>query len=180
MYLKRAVILSAVVLLSLCAFGSGPRAEARESVAMQRTPMMASPDMTVPQLIQVAMSSTAAKEAHLRIFRLYTGPDKRSHLEQLKLPFAPGEVGEQSPKQRAKTVFFTMLAPGTFINWHNAPRRQYVISVVGSMEVGLGDGTFHRFGQGEGVLAEDLTGQGHTTRVIGEGTRISIVIPLAD
>lgn len=48
------------------------------------------------------------------------------------------------------------------------------------MEIGLGDGSLHRFGPGEGVLAEDLTGQGHTTRVLGNETRVSITIPLAD
>ena len=36
------------------------------------------------------------------------------------------------------------------------------------MEIGLGDGATHRFGPGHVTLAEDLTGKGHTTRVVGK------------
>ena len=69
--------------------------------------------------------------------------------------------------------------PGTFVDWHNAPRRQYVITLAGAVEIGLGDGSVHRFGPGEGILAEDLTGKGHTTRAVGNEPRITVTIPLA-
>jgi hypothetical protein len=36
----------------------------------------------------------------------------------------------------------------------------------------------HRLGPGDGILAEDLTGKGHTTRAVGNDTRV-VVIPLA-
>ena len=35
------------------------------------------------------------------------------------------------------------------------------------MEIGIGDGTTRGFGRGDVVLADDLTGQGHTTRSLG-------------
>ena len=54
------------------------------------------------------------------------------------------------------------------MDWHPAPRRQYVIILTGQLEIGLGDGTTRRFGPGDARLVEDTTGQGHTTRV-GEG-----------
>ena len=44
----------------------------------------------------------------------------------------------------------------------------------------VGDGTIQRVGPGDVLLAEDLTGQGHTTRVIGTEQRLSIVVPLED
>jgi hypothetical protein len=37
----------------------------------------------------------------------------------------------------------------------------------GRWEIGIGDGTTRRFGPGDVVLADDLTGQGHTTRSLG-------------
>jgi hypothetical protein len=55
-----------------------------------------------------------------------------------------------------------------------------VITLEGAVEIGLGDGSVHRFGPGEGILAEDLTGQGHTTRAVGDVPRVSMAIPLAD
>ena len=55
----------------------------------------------------------------------------------------------------------------------------FVITLSGEVEIGLGDGTIHRFGPGHVNLAEDLTGQGHTTRVVGDQPRVTAVIPLA-
>ncbi len=116
----------------------------------------------------------------MRLFRLFTGTDGQSHLEEIKLHFAPGQFAEQSPSQPATSISFSRMAPGTFIDWHNAPRRQYVITLAGEVEIGLGDGSIHRFGPCEGILAEDLTGKGHTTRAVGNEPRITVTIPLAD
>jgi quercetin dioxygenase-like cupin family protein len=116
----------------------------------------------------------------MRLFRLYTGDDQKSHLEEIALPFARANFGEQTPIQAAKGVLFTRMEPDAFVDWHNAPRRQYVITLTGGVEIGLGDGSRHQFGPGEGILAEDLTGQGHTTRAIGKEPRTMIIVPLAD
>jgi quercetin dioxygenase-like cupin family protein len=64
------------------------------------------------------------------------------------------------------------------MDWHTAPRKQYVITLSGEVEIGLGDGSVHRFGPGDVMLAEDLTGQGHTTRAVGGGPRLSAAVPL--
>lgn len=116
----------------------------------------------------------------MRLFRLYSGQDGQSHVEELKIPFAPDGMTERAPTQAASGVIFSRMAPGWFMDWHNAPRRQYVITLSGALEIGLGDGSTHRFGPGEGILAEDLTGKGHTTRVVGNEPRVSMAIPLAD
>ena len=115
----------------------------------------------------------------MRLFRLYSGSDGESHLEEIALSFARGEFAEQSPTQPAAGISFSRMAPGTFVDWHNAPRRQYVITLAGAVEIGLGDGTVHRFGPGEGILAEDLSGRGHTTRAVGNEARITVTVPLA-
>jgi hypothetical protein len=116
----------------------------------------------------------------MRFFRLYTGDDQQSHLEELKLPFAPGQFAEQTPLQPTTGVIFTRVASRPTINWHNAPRRQYVVTLGGAVEIGLGDGTVQRFGPGEVVLAEDLTGKGHTTRAVGDDPWLVMIVPLRD
>jgi quercetin dioxygenase-like cupin family protein len=115
----------------------------------------------------------------MRLFRLYSGSDGQSHIEEINLSFTPGKFAEQSPTQPAASISFSRMTPGTFVDWHNAPRRQYVITLAGGVEIGLGDGSVHRFGPGEGILAEDLTGKGHTTRAVGNEPRITVTIPLA-
>jgi quercetin dioxygenase-like cupin family protein len=68
----------------------------------------------------------------------------------------------------------------SLVDWHNAPRRQYVITLAGRVEIGLGDRSLHRFGPGEGILAEDLTGKGHTTGAVGDEPRVMMIVPLKD
>ncbi len=112
----------------------------------------------------------------MSIMRLYTGDDGQTHIEELSLADHP----ELSDLQNAKGISFRESPAGRFSDWHNAPRRQYVITLSGGVEIGLGDGSFHRFGPGHVTLAEDLTGKGHTTRSVGDEPRISATIPLDD
>jgi quercetin dioxygenase-like cupin family protein len=85
---------------------------------------------------------------------------------------------EQTPLQPATGVILTQMAPEAFVDWHNAPRRQYVITLAGRVEIGLGDGSLHRFGPGETILAEDL--KDHTTRAVGDEPRVMMIVPLED
>jgi uncharacterized cupin superfamily protein len=112
----------------------------------------------------------------MAITRLYTGDDRQTHLEELDLTSHP----ELTALQSAKGIVFRRSEPGYFSDWHNAPRRQFVITLEGEVEIGLGDGTVHRFGPGHVTLAEDLTGKGHTTRVVGNKPRLTATIPLAE
>ena len=112
----------------------------------------------------------------MELIRLYTGDDGQTHIEELDLASHP----ELTTLQSAKGVVFRTTQPGHFSDWHNAPRRQFVITLEGEVEIGLGDGSVHRFGAGHVTLAEDLTGKGHTTRVVGSQPRVTGTIHLAD
>lgn len=80
--------------------------------------------------------------------RCYSGDDGQSHFEDLDL--LPPGVGEWKGLAAASIVF-TRRPDGRFEDWHNAPRRQYVIFLSGGqMEVVIGDGTSRRFGPGDG------------------------------
>jgi len=109
--------------------------------------------------------------------RCYSGTDGQSHFEDLN-PLPPDI--ERSIEQATSSITFTRSPNGRFSDWHNAPRRQYAIFLSGGeMEVVIGDGTTRRFGPGDAVLFEDLTGQGHTSRSVG-GDRLTVIVPLAD
>lgn len=109
------------------------------------------------------------------VIRIYSGQDGQSHFEELALPTGP--VG-RAPFQAATGISFRRSEPGDFMDWHNAPRRQYVITLAGQVEIVIGDGTARRLGPGDVLLAEDLTGRGHTTRVVGGVPRVSVAIAL--
>ena len=119
------------------------------------------------------------------IVRVYSGDDGRSHLEEVTLALQPfvdteGAYGEGTALQEATGIAFRVAPPGYILNWHCAPRRQYSITLSGEAEIEVGDGTVKRIGAGDVVLAEDLTGQGHITRVVGNRPRLSVVVPLAE
>ena len=119
------------------------------------------------------------------IWRVYSGKDGESHLEQVALDMKPfkdheGSYGEASAMQSTSGIAFRVAPPGYVLDWHCAPRRQYSISLSGVAEIEVGDGAKARVGPGDVVLAEDLTGRGHVTRVIGGTPRFYAIVPLAD
>ena len=75
------------------------------------------------------------------IARLYTGDDGETHIEEMSLESHPA-LGEL---QKATGIVFRTAEPGSFLDWHPAPRRQFVITISGEVEIGLWDGTVHRF-----------------------------------
>jgi uncharacterized cupin superfamily protein len=107
--------------------------------------------------------------------RIYTGPDNQSHFEDLDI-LPPGL--ETTDLQAVKGIIFARRAPGNDMDWHHAPRRQYVIGLGGETEITVGDGSSRRLGPGSVLLAEDLTGQGHTLRVVSKDDRLTASMPL--
>ena len=119
------------------------------------------------------------------IFRVYTGADGQSHIAEEPLTLqsfvdSEGAYGEGTPLQGATGITFRLAPPGYILNWHCAPRRQYTITLAGAAEIEVGDGTVARVGPGDVLLAEDLTGQGHITRVVGSEPRFYAVVPLVE
>ena len=112
----------------------------------------------------------------MALYRMYTGDDGQSHIEILDLASHP----EMTEGQATTSIVFGEAQPGRFSDWHTAPRRQYIIQLSGEVEIGLGDGSTTRYQAGDARLVTDTSGQGHTTRVVGDQPSITAVIPLAD
>jgi hypothetical protein len=112
----------------------------------------------------------------LLIHDVYNGAriNLESHMEVLNL----ASRSDLTTLHSAKGVVFRSTEPGYFSDWHSAPRRQYVSTLSGQAEIGLGDGSIHRLGPGDVNLAEDLTGCGYTTRVVGDAPRVTATIHL--
>ncbi len=108
------------------------------------------------------------------IYRLYTGSDGESHIDELR----PGEGSASTSLAPAAGIMFRETPAGNFLDWHPAPRRQWVIILSGELEIGLGDGSARRFGPGAARRVEDTTGHGHTTRVVGVRRCLMAFVPL--
>ena len=113
----------------------------------------------------------------MKVIRLYTGSDQRSHFEEKELSLG-GEKIETTELQAASGVVFRRAPVGHVIDWHPAPRRQYVVTLTGSWEIECSDGAKRLFKPGDVMLAEDLTGKGHMSRVLGKEPHIFMTVPL--
>ncbi|HSQ93997.1 MAG TPA: hypothetical protein VLL74_06860 [Methanoregula sp.] len=103
------------------------------------------------------------------ITRLYSGTDNQSHFEEIEAPFeSRGDFGLFTLPEPAKAVFFREVPPDWAYGWHNVVCREYVITIDGQAEIDVGDGGKRVFRKGDVLLAEDLTGRGHRTRVLGK------------
>lgn len=114
----------------------------------------------------------------MKIVRLYTGSDNESHFEEIELEMTRQGVDMVTALHPAHGVMFRTAPPSHSSDFHNVPRRQYVITLAGHSEIETGDGSLRRFGPGDVMLAEDLTGRGHKTRVVGGQPRHYLFIPL--
>lgn len=114
----------------------------------------------------------------MKIVRLYTGPDNESHFEDIEIELHPSGHMEVSELQLAHGIMFRAAPPSRISDYHPVPKRQYVITLSGQVEIETGDRTIRRFGPGDVMLAEDTTGRGHITRVVGGQPRHYVFIPL--
>ncbi|MEE9253970.1 MAG: hypothetical protein V3U43_03485 [Pseudomonadales bacterium] len=116
----------------------------------------------------------------MHIVRVYTGDDGESHFEDVEIALGdPGRGGRLSEMVSAHGVIFRETGPDYDLDFHRAPRRQYVVNLSGSVELTVGSGESRVLGPGEILLAEDTTGRGHKSRAVGTELRRCLFIPLA-
>lgn len=101
----------------------------------------------------------------MRFTRLFT---ENGHSQLEECDFSLEREGAEQLKDLTvpRALSINETDPGHQYDWHNAPQRQWVFTLGGEIEVELRDGTKQRFRAGDVILAEDLTGDGHRTRVV--------------
>ena len=106
----------------------------------------------------------------MNVTRVYTGRDGKSHFDEIDV-----DIGKLQP---GDGIVFRHALPGDVNEWHVAPRRQYVINLSGHSEVEISDGTKLQLGPGDIYLADDMTGRGHISRVVGTQPRTYVTIAI--
>jgi quercetin dioxygenase-like cupin family protein len=90
-----------------------------------------------------------------------------------------GESPEESAVQMMSDAYLVRGAPGMSEPWHNADRKRYIVVISGEAEVTTTGGEKARIVSGEIYLAEDLTGKGHTFRVVGNQDWVALFVNFA-
>lgn len=115
----------------------------------------------------------------MKAVRVYTGPDGRSHFEDFDIPMREGQFGTYSRAFDAENVVFRETGADYSLDFHCAPRRQFVVTLTGSAELEVGDGSKRVLGPDTILFAEDTTGQGHISRAV-ENPRVTMFIPVPE
>jgi hypothetical protein len=122
--------------------------------------------------------------AHLACTRIYADAAGRSHMDEVSIELEETGFAQSVPDFQVSAAIpvaharFSVMPPGWVGEWHPAPRRQYSLHLAGKLEVEVADGSIGRFGPGSIVLLEDVFGQGHRTRVVGDEAVVGVFLPL--
>ena len=76
----------------------------------------------------------------MHVTRIYTGKDNQSHFEDIEVELGPNRVGAVSELFPATGVIFRETGGDYDYDFHNAPRRQYVVNLDGAVEITVGSG----------------------------------------
>ncbi len=115
----------------------------------------------------------------MRIHNIYADEAGESHIRDVEIDWdRDGPFGKISHPVKVSSAMFRVTDGSYDLDWHNAPRRQYIVNLVGSVEIVTSDGKSRIIGPGEIVLAEDLTGKGHLSKAVAGGERRSLIIPI--
>ena len=107
--------------------------------------------------------------------RLFSDEAGASHFEDLEVALEPQDFAPPAapvyvaPHLRAVQSMWVGAPPG----WggetpHTTPQRQVFCLLQGSLEVTASDGDTRLFGPGTVLQLEDTSGQGHSTRIVGD------------
>jgi len=132
----------------------------------------------------VSSASRASAQSHVTttITRLYTGADGQSHAEDTEVTWRPAQLRaelSESPSVNATSARFLRWPRGFVWAGHPASRRQYVVILSGRGEVEVAGGKKVQLAPGRVVLAEDVTGKGHVTRIGPDEDLVMLLVPLA-
>jgi quercetin dioxygenase-like cupin family protein len=120
--------------------------------------------------------------ANLTYTRIFADDAGTSHFEELPMELDRMDSTSSVPSidvagpLAVSQARFSVMAPGFVADWHPAPRVQYSLHLSGELEVETGDGDVRRLGPGSIVLLEDVHGQGHRTRVIGDQPMVGVFL----
>lgn len=117
----------------------------------------------------------------MRVTRFHATESGESRFQEIEIPIDQpradnfGFTLKQSNAWPSPSIRFVELPEGLDQGWHHAPASQIVVVLSGEVEVGTTDGEKRRATAGTAFIADDLTGKGHVTRVVGGAARVMFV-----
>ena len=115
----------------------------------------------------------------MKIHRLYADKNGESHFQDVEVEYAETtRAGRLSKRIPATGIIFREVQPDYDLDWHPAPRRQYIINLDAGVQITASDGEARRIGAGEVLLVEDTKGKGHLSKALDGTLRHCIFVTL--
>jgi hypothetical protein len=107
---------------------------------------------------------------------LYTGDDGLSYFKDVKVSMTDRGPGTELSEVFAATGMALRRNTADYqLDYHTAPRKQFIINLTGTVEIVASGGETRQFGPGSIMLADDTTGKGHISKALTE-ERVSIFV----
>ncbi|WP_296946489.1 AraC family ligand binding domain-containing protein [uncultured Massilia sp.] len=105
----------------------------------------------------------------IRCVRIWTGSDGNSTFEEGHIALPRGERGDAlSHVLGAASISFRETGPGGAFGAHDAPARQLVLTLSGTLEFRTAAGATFLIRPGDVLLADDTRGSGHSWRLVDD------------
>ncbi len=120
----------------------------------------------------------------MNFVRLFEDEAGESHFEDKEKESSPVQFAPPAPPvfvtdaEEAKRVLFIRIPADWSGGWHPAPKRQFFFCLSGTIEIRTSDGEARTFRPGSVIFAEDTSGKGHETKVIGAEDALAAVVQL--
>src|SRR5437868_5526160 len=115
----------------------------------------------------------------MNIHRLFADRNGESHFETVEIPLTESSrAGRLSARLPATGIIFREVQPDYDLDWHPAPRRQYIINLDAGVQITASDGEARVIGAGKVILVEDTTGKGHLSKAVEGKIRHCIFVPV--
>ncbi len=115
----------------------------------------------------------------MRIHNLYTDENGESHFRDIEVEWVEERnFSKYSARLPATGIIFRETSGDYDLDWHPAPRRQYIVNLDASAKLTASDGESRVVGAGEIILVEDIDGKGHLSQSVGGQLRHSLFIPI--
>lgn len=110
----------------------------------------------------------------IEYLRIFADDDGYSHFETKRIGLEAKNYAPPAPPlntsslEAADSSTFLELPVGWYGDWHPTPVRQWLILMTGACEFEAGNGERVTRKAGDVVMLDDLTGNGHQTKVLGD------------
>ena len=115
----------------------------------------------------------------MRIHNIYVDAQGETHFRDIEVEWVEeGNFSKYSARLPASGIIFRETSGDYDLDWHPAPRRQYIINLDAGVQITASDGEIRTIGAGEVLLVEDVTGKGHLSKAVSGKMRHSIFVPI--